>query len=249
MPIVFYIHGGGWTRGSILGYAATCQRLVHRIGSAILVSVDYRLGPEYQHPYQSNDCYDVILTLLENPKLISPYADGTRVSFGGDSAGGNLALATVLKLIQDGFDYTRFKSIYPIYPSVDLVRMDRPSYEKYGKKHCLTEVMVKRFRGYYVGDDNVDTETLSDWVLSPLYAPDVLLEKLPRTLVTIAEMDVLASECEEFAQKIHDLGVDTTVYEVKGTIHGFISKPFMDEYKDHTLPAIDYIADFIRDAF
>ena len=94
LPILVWLHGGGWVIGSVDGSDGVTRYLADKSGYAVL-SVDYRLSPEVKFPGPLNDCYGVTKWVYENSDELN--VDKTKISVGGDSAGGNLASAVCLK--------------------------------------------------------------------------------------------------------------------------------------------------------
>ena len=93
-PVLLFFHGGGWVTESIENYDRVCSRMAQSTGH-IVMSVEYRLAPEYRFPIPFEDCYEAAKALYTG-RLILP-ADPDRITIIGDSAGGNLAAAVCLK--------------------------------------------------------------------------------------------------------------------------------------------------------
>ncbi|KAJ7392845.1 carboxylic ester hydrolase [Desmophyllum pertusum] len=96
---VVYLHGGGWTIGSVDMYHPLTHRLAKE-ANVVLISVEYRLAPKHTFPSQFHDCYAVVKTLLATGYKYG--IDTNRIVVAGDSAGGNLATAVALKLRDEG---------------------------------------------------------------------------------------------------------------------------------------------------
>ena len=99
LPILVWFHGGGWVIGSVEDSDGVTRYLAEKSGYAVL-SVDYRLSPEVKFPGPLNDCYGVTKWVYENSDELN--IDKTKISVGGDSAGGNLASAVCLKAKDEG---------------------------------------------------------------------------------------------------------------------------------------------------
>jgi acetyl esterase/lipase len=92
---ILYIHGGSWISGSPAGYRAFLSR-VSRAANAVVLAVDYRLAPEHKFPAGLEDCMQAYQWMWQNgPHGKRPVASAYLM---GDSAGGNLTLATLLKV-------------------------------------------------------------------------------------------------------------------------------------------------------
>ena len=93
-PVLLFFHGGGWVTESVENYDRVCSRMAQSTGH-IVMSVEYRLAPEYRFPVPLEDCYAAAKALYTG-HLVLP-ADPDRITIIGDSAGGNLAAAVCLK--------------------------------------------------------------------------------------------------------------------------------------------------------
>ena len=110
LPIVLYIHGGGWVVGSIATYDNVCRKLANR-AQAIVVSVGYRLAPENKFPAAVEDVY--IALQWAHAEAVSFGGDPGRLAVAGDSAGGNLAAAVCLVTRDRGGPAVRFGAVLP----------------------------------------------------------------------------------------------------------------------------------------
>jgi acetyl esterase len=122
MPIVVFYHGGGWTLGSIATYDSIARTLANQI-PAIVVSVDYRLAPEFPFPAGLEDANLALEWTVRNAKDLGGAAD--RIAVAGDSAGGNLATVVARKAKKSGIELV-FQAL--VYPSTDIANTDYPSY-------------------------------------------------------------------------------------------------------------------------
>ena len=93
LPVLLYFHGGGFTVGSVATHEPLCRHLAHLARCAVL-SVDYRLAPEWQFPTAVEDAWDSLAWLREHAEGLG--LDGGRMAVGGDSAGGTLAAVTAI---------------------------------------------------------------------------------------------------------------------------------------------------------
>ena len=207
LPLVLYFHGGGHLSCSIETHDALCRRIAVA-SESIVVSVGYRLAPEFPYPAGLKDC---IAVFEQREKLLKDLQVNTKCIFlAGDSAGGNLALS-VCHQVQKGGDKT-IKGLALIYPSVDF-SMNYDSYQRNGEGFLLTKEKIKwYFDNYFAyGGDRI--------AASPMYFQH--LELLPPCYIAVAEYDPLFDEAIVFTQKIEDLGVSIQLEEFKGMIHVF----------------------------
>jgi acetyl esterase len=212
LPIVLYIHGGGWVVGSIATHDHVCRKLANR-AQTIVVSVGYRLAPENKFPAALEDVYTALCWVFS--KAASFGGDPGRLAVAGDSAGGNLAAAVCLVTRDRGGPPVRFQAL--IYPGLDASNLDRESYRLNGKGYYLTKKIIERVTPLYVNDP---AEVLDPYV-SPLLAAN--FNGLPPGLVLTAEFDPLQSEGEAYAARLSSAGIPCRAHRYSGMIHGFVS--------------------------
>ena len=209
LPALIWFHGGGWVWASIDTHDRLMREYAAGAGVAV-IGVDYALSPEARFPQAVEECAAVTRFLAEHGADWG--IDPARLILGGDSAGGNLALATALALRDAGGP--RPSGILAAYPVCDS-RFDTPSYRDYGSGYGLTTEKMRFYWQVYVPHDADRAHPLA----APLRAD---LTGLPPVRLLIAECDVLRSESEALAGKLRDAGVpvESTLYT--GTVHGFI---------------------------
>ena len=213
IPVILYFHGGGFVIRSIDSHDKVCRRLA-RDNQALVVSVGYRLAPEYKFPIGLEDCYDTFLWVVQNAVALNVDAD--RLVVMGDSAGGNLATAVAMM----SRDLNGPDILYQvlIYPTTDG-KMTQDSVEKYKSGYLLTRRLMKWFVNHYKRTD----EDLDHPYLSMLFADD--LSNLPPALILTAEFDPLIDEGKAYAQRLRDVGVEVEYVEYPGVIHAFFNMP------------------------
>jgi acetyl esterase/lipase len=208
LPLVVYLHGGGWTVGSIASFDAVTRALAAASG-AIVVSVGYRLAPEQTFPAPVDEAVATVRWLAENAALLG--ADPGRLAIAGDSAGGNLATVAARRLRDEGGPRLRMQAL--VYPVCD-VALDTPSAERFAEGFGFTAEAMRRFWDLYLGDaDGADPDA------SPLRAGD--LRGLPPAFVATAAADVLRDEGEAYGYALRAAGVRATIRRYPGTVHGF----------------------------
>jgi acetyl esterase len=210
LPTMVYLHGGGWVWGSV----DTHDRLVREIaaaGETAVVSVDYALSPEARFPTALEECAAVVRHVAERGADWG--LDPSRLLVGGDSAGGNLALAVALLLRDEGGP--ALHGILAGYPVADS-RLDTPSYQEFGAGGY--GLNLERMAFYW----NVYVPHAADR-LHPLAAPlRADLRGLPPVLVVLAELDVLRSEGEALIDRLRKAGVPVRSETFAGVVHGFL---------------------------
>ena len=209
-PLVVYYHGGGWVIGTLDTHDATCRELARASGAAVL-SVAYRLAPEYPYPAPVEDCYAALEWAAAN--AVDLGCDAARLAVGGDSAGGNLSAAVAIMVRDRGGPALKHQLL--IYPVTDD-DYSLPSYaENGGGEYFLSADSMEWFWGHYVVDDSE----------APLArvgrTPD--LAGLPPATVITAEFDPLRDEGMAYAARLAEAGVPVDAAVAPGMIHGFFS--------------------------
>jgi len=212
LPVVLFIHGGGWMVGSISTHDNICRRLSNYAG-ALVVSVGYRLAPENKFPAALEDVYTALH--WANAESGAFGGDPGRLAVAGDSAGGNLAAAVCLVTRDRGGPPVRFQAL--AYPGLDASDLDRESYILNGKGYFLTKNIIEQVIPQYV---NNAAEVFDPYV-SPLLAKDV--SGLPPGFVITAGFDPLMSEGEAYAARLSGSGIPCRARRYNSMIHGFIS--------------------------
>nr|XP_028587415.1 neutral cholesterol ester hydrolase 1 [Podarcis muralis] len=151
---VVYIHGGGWALASARGgyYNNLCSIMAESL-DAVVVSIEYRLVPDFHFPVQFNDVLQATKHFML-PEVLARYSvDPSRVAISGDSAGGNLAAAVCQEMTQEENVTTRFKLQALIYPVLQPFDFNTPSYQQNEVTPVLPRfVMVKFWLDYFNGN-------------------------------------------------------------------------------------------------
>jgi acetyl esterase len=209
LPFLLYFHGGGFTIGSIASHDILCRQLCHLAGCAI-VSVNYRLAPEYKFPTASNDAWDALQWLVQHANALQ--LDPLRMAVGGDSAGGSLA-AVCAVLARDAGLQLRLQLL--IYPGC-APHQNTASHKTFAKGYVLDEAHISWFFAQYVRTD-ADRD---DWRFAPLNAPDV--DGVAPAWIGLAECDPLVDEGVMYADKLRAAGVTVELEIYRGVTHEFI---------------------------
>ncbi|KAL9963952.1 hypothetical protein ACROYT_G027515 [Oculina patagonica] len=154
---VVYLHGGGWTIGSVGLFHPLSYRLAKE-ANVVLISVDYRLAPKHTFPAHFDDCYAVIKTLLATGDKYG--IDTNRLVVAGDSAGGNLATAVSLKLRDKGKQLPAAQIL--IYPAVQFMDFSLPSFKKQSTAFLSTHKTATFWSYYMTGTPDMASTFLAD---------------------------------------------------------------------------------------
>ena len=203
-----YLHGGGWTIGSVDSHDSVCRAIADGAGLRV-VSVGYRLAPEHPWPASVEDAVAVLQWVAAGPSDLG----GTQARFGvaGDSAGGALAALACQRLRER--DPVALPAVQVLLcPNTDLAA-DTASMREKGVGFGLDAELVRWFARQWVPDP----ERWTDPRVSPLRAED--LSGLPRALVVTAEHDPVRDEGEAYGRRLAEAGVTTTLRRDLGVVH------------------------------
>ncbi len=234
LPIVIYIHGGGWVLGSLDTHDNTCRAIAKKAGVMVLAP-DYGLAPEKPYPHGLDEVYATLVWARENAGGMG--GDPHRIFLAGDSAGGNLAAATAIRARASNGPAIAGQIL--IYPALNLHEFNTASYGRFSHGYYLTRRYMEKFRAYYVPG-------LSDR-LSPMVSPLLVQNTalLPPALIVTAQFDILRDEGEIYARRLRNSGVPVRLIRVKGVIHGFLK---MDRILSQAEGTLIDIAWFINQA-
>lgn len=212
LPVVLYLHGGGW----VLGSAVTHDRLVRELAvgvHAAVVFVDYDRAPEARYPVALEQAYAAACWI--HRRGAEAGLDATRVAVAGDSAGGNLAAGLAMLAKRRGDVTFVHQSLY--YPVTDATQKTA-SYREFAHGPHLTAKAMAWFWDAYLPDMSRRDEIFA----SPLKAHVDELAGLPEAFVVAAELDVLRDEGEAYARKLTAAGVRCTSVRYNCTTHDFL---------------------------
>jgi acetyl esterase/lipase len=209
-PIVMFFHGGGWVICSLDSHD-NVARAICRDAAALVVSVDYRMAPEFRFPTAANDCFAATRWVADNAASLS--GDAGRLAVCGDSAGGNLS-AVVSQMARDaGGPALTFAAL--IYPAVDMTAQGGSLVEN-AKGYFLEREGMEWFANHYVSN-----EQRADPLASPLLHAD--LSGLPPCFITTCEFDPLRDEGEAYGSALRASGVHAENKRYEGLIHGAVN--------------------------
>ncbi|MEW4569680.1 alpha/beta hydrolase [Tautonia sp. JC769] len=207
-PALVFSHGGGWVVGDCDMVDGTCRTLANASG-CVVASVDYRLAPEHRFPTAAEDASHAFQWVRARADRLG--IDPARIAVGGDSAGGNLAIASCLMARDRGQPAPAFQVL--IYPVADSA-CDSPSYAECATGFGLTRDAMQYYWRQYLADPADGAHPYA----SPLHAD---LAGLPPAFVLTVEYDPLRDEGESLARRLAESGVPTAHRRFDGQIHGF----------------------------
>lgn len=210
LPVLLYLHGGGWTFGSINSCGRFCDAMAAS-GQMRVIALDYRLAPEHPYPAGLHDCIAAVEYIIEHSDDLQ--IDSDRITLGGDSSGGNLALVTALSIQCRG----SIESLLLFYPVTKAFDDGSESWRLYGKGYGLDAEIMEAFNRAYTLQSDVHSTAISVGLCS-----DEALRALPRTLIVAAERDILCDQGKELAER---MGEKATRVEYPGAVHLFITVP------------------------
>lgn len=213
LPLLIYLHGGGWVIGSVASCSAYCGALAAK-GVAVL-AVDYPLAPEHPFPQALDMVCAVYWDVHARPERFG--CDPARIAIGGDSAGGNLALTAALALQRDGRIPYALVAYYPVTEArADGSASWRDFATGYGMDAAFMDVCNA---AYVQGHDWTDPR------ISPIYADDARLRRLPPVHVLGADCDVLRDQGVRFVRRLEALGCSVRYECPPGSTHLFVTVP------------------------
>ncbi|XDA71366.1 hypothetical protein R6Z07F_001718 [Ovis aries] len=154
---LFYIHGGGWHMGSAAFFDIDfLSRRTAVILDAVVISTNYRLAPEHHFPSQFEDVYNALKWFLNQDVLDKYSVDPERIGISGESAGGNLAAAVTQQLIDDPDVKIKLKTQSLIYPALQCLDLDLPSYRENSNLGLTKSFVARLWSGYFTTDRSLE---------------------------------------------------------------------------------------------
>lgn len=227
---ILYIHGGSWISGTLDGYRSLAS-LISKATAASVLLVDYRLAPENKFPAGLNDCVTAWSWMLENGPAVSEKASSAFIC--GDSAGGNLTLASYLALKDQGLEVP--KGLVALSPATDFTAAS-PSLQTHGSRDPIIHPLVyQALRPIYLDNDDIENP-----LVSPLFGD---YHDAPPILVQVGDAEVLLDDSLRLVERARAHGSEATVQVWKNMPHVFQGfAPDLPEAND----AIKSIAKFIN---
>lgn len=207
--VVLYTHGGGFAVGSADSHRKLAGHLAKALGTHAFV-LDYRRSPEHPFPAQIEDATTAYRALLTDG-----YTAQNLVT-AGDSAGGNLAISTVLQLREDGVDLPG--AIIAFSPWLDMEHTGATLEANGGTDALVSKEILQGMSGMFLGENGDSNRT--NPLANPLYAD---LSGMPRMYLNSGTRETLQDNAEMLAKNARNAGVDCTLNVVEGQQHVFVS--------------------------
>jgi acetyl esterase len=216
LPVLVYFHGGGFTIGSVATHDSLCRQLSHLARCAVL-SVDYRLAPEFKFPTASDDAWDVVQWVAQHGATRA--LDVTRIAVGGDSAGGTISAVCAVQARDADIKLALQLLFYPGCAG----HQNTPSHQTFAHGFVLEEPHITFFFEHYIRT----TKDRDDWRFAPLdgvtesgYPAD--LSGVAPVWMGLAECDPLVDEGVMYADRLRMAGVPVDLEIYRGVVHEFI---------------------------
>jgi acetyl esterase len=211
-PGFLHFHGGGFVFGTIdsLVDEAKCAHLCSA-AACLVVTVEYRLAPEFPFPTAPEDCFAALQWTVEHADRLG--LDPSRIAVGGESAGGNLAAVVALMARDRNGPAPRLQLLEVPVTDMNETADDYQSVALFGEGYGLDRVEMRTFTDAYLADPADGSAPYA----SPLVAPD--LEGIAPAHVLVAEYDVLRDSGEAYARRLENAGVTTTLRRFLGHTH------------------------------
>nr|WP_156453050.1 alpha/beta hydrolase [Pseudovibrio stylochi] len=211
LPVILYLHGGGWVMGNRNTHDNLIQELSAQTGAAV-VFVEYENAPELKYPDNNEQAYAALEYVSKHGHNFG--LDSTKIAVAGDSAGGNMAAAiTLMAKERKGPTIKHQLLFYPVTSDIS----ENESYTKFGEGPFLTKKAMEYFL-----KANYPEDRRNEVLAFPLLATDEQLQGLPSATIIVAENDLLRDEGEAYARKLANAGVQVTSTRYNGTIHDFV---------------------------
>lgn len=208
LPAVVYYHGGCFVSGGFSTHENQLRQIAFLSGCRV-IAVEYRLAPEHTYPAAHDDAEYAANAVWKHAQALG--IDRNRITLMGDSAGGHIALVTVLRLRNSGQWLPRQAVL--IYPMLDATASSE-SYKLNGSDYVITrDTLITGYEAYFPHTNFNHPDA------SPLFRND--LSGLPPIHIITAEYDPLRDEGEALFARMTQQGVICTAQRYLGVIHGF----------------------------
>ena len=209
-PCLLYLHGGGFVLEAAGYHYANAMRYAKEVGCKVVFPL-YRPAPRHPHPVLFEDCYAAFCWAYDHGEALG--IDTTRIGIGGDSAGSTLAVGVCL-MARERKHPVRFRFQMLPYPFLDA-RNSSDSCKRFTDTPMWNSSLSQRIAPM----TNVDRSNPNYVWYSPVEAKS--FENLPPAYIETAEFDCLHDDGILYDRLLRDAGIDVTLNETKGTMHGF----------------------------
>jgi len=211
LPVIIFYHGGGYVLGSVESSDPICRKLAKDL-SSVIVSVDYRLSPEFPFPTALEDSYSAALWVNEHIRELNGHAKNIYV-MGASTGGGLAALVALRNKKRKDFEISGQILIYPWVSGV----FNYESFNLFKEGFVLSKKMLEIFRKCYI----VNPKDFQNPEFSPIFDKD--LSKLPKTFLMTASHDPLRDQGNSYAKKLLKAGNQVIYKNYLQTVHGFFT--------------------------
>lgn len=208
-PVLIFIHGGGYTAGSLDSHRTVCNRLAKMV-HCVVIAVDYRRAPENKFPAAIDDCLAAYDATVANCRELG--IDPDRIAVGGDSAGGNAA-AVIAQQRKRAKHKPKFQMLW--VPWVDMTEQ-RESYIHFDVGYFLDKPTMEWYTKNYLPTPEHGKDPRASPILGNVRG-------VCPAAVLVAGFDPLRDEGLEYAEKLKKAGVPTTLNMYEGVVHPFIN--------------------------
>ncbi|KAG9235853.1 Alpha/Beta hydrolase protein [Amylocarpus encephaloides] len=212
-PGIFYMHGGGLILGTRKFLLEESFPWVKEL-DAVLITTEYRLAPEYQHPAALDDCYASLEWMSKNTAKLG--VDPRKVMVAGHSAGGGLAAGIAL-LARDRKLEMKFCAQLLVYPMLDD-RMQTVSSQQMMNDGTWTGKSNAQAWEWYLGPAAERAKKEGIIYAAPGRATD--LSALPPTLIEVGTAETFRDEVIKYATRLLECGTSTELHVYSGAFHG-----------------------------
>lgn len=234
LPVLVWLHGGGFVIGSLETHDSVCRMLANQ-ADCIVVAVDYRLAPESKFPAAVEDCQAALKWVALH--AVEFGGDASCIAVGGDSAGANLA--TVIAILARDAAHPKLAFQLLIYPCT-APEPETASHHKFKEGYVLSRNSITWFYRQYLRSG----KDVKDFRFAPLVHDD--LSGLPPSLIIVAGYDPLRDEGIEYARKLIEAGNRVRLSNYEGMVHGFY---LMGGAVDAARRAVAESAEAMRETF
>ncbi|KAL4243659.1 AB hydrolase superfamily protein [Abortiporus biennis] len=220
-PVFIFFHGGGWCLGTIDSENSFSTNMCKR-ANCVVVSVDYRLGPENKYPAAVEDTEDALYWVFNKGKE-EIGININKIAVGGSSSGGNLAAIATHKaaLANPPISLVFQLLVVPVTDNTASTSGEpHKSWLENANTPALTPARMLWFRENYTPNK----EDWTKWDNSPIFAPEELFKKSPPAWIGVAELDILRDEGLAYGEKLKNAGVPVEVKVYKGAPHPIMAQ-------------------------